>query len=630
MDHPDITTKIKRRLESFPPVVLAGKVLENLRDTGFRATFRKARNKLSNHFNAGKQAVLYRKRDLAAQRAFVFPQRIRFSIVVPLFNTPEEFLRGMIESVLSQTYADWELCMADGSDAVHGEVGRICAEYTQRDSRIRYRRLESNRGISGNTNAALEMVTGDYIALLDHDDLLAPAALYEVMRVICGEGADFIYTDETLFRRSPSDACLPHLKPDFAPDTLRANNYICHLTVFRKTLYDAVGGFDPQCDGSQDYDMVLRLTERAERIAHIPRILYYWRVHAGSVADNIGAKPYVIEAAHRALRGHLERTGLRGEVLDTVVPSIYRIRYELIGQPKVSIIIPVRDHAEALKTCVRSVIERSTYRHFEIIVADNGSTEPEALAYLDALRADERIRVIDCSGAFNYSAINNRCAAAASGEYLLLLNNDTEVITPSWIEEMLMFAQRSDVGAVGAKLYYPDGTVQHAGVGIGLRGLAAHLHRGFEHSHVGYMGRLIYAQDLSAVTGACVMIPKRVWEQVGGLDESYAVTFNDIDLCMRIRKAGLNVVWTPFAELYHFEAQSRGADDTPEKQARFQAESERFAAAWSRELACGDPYFGPGFSRENGDFILAPPRIALEQIAAREQAKMPSDRLPAD
>ena len=426
-----------------------------------------------------------------------------------------------------------------------------------------------------------------------------------MMRAICEQGADFIYTDENTFHKKPSDAFCPHFKPDYAPDTLRANNYICHFTAFKRSLIDVVGKFRPECDGSQDFDMVLRLTEQAEKIVHIPKILYYWRAHAGSVADSVGAKPYVIEAAHRAIEDHLERVGLKGEVLDTVVPSMYRIRYEIEGEPLVSILLPSHEYKDVLETCLDSIYSKTTWKKFEILVIENNSTSPELFDYYKEIEARwDNLKVITWDSYFNYSAINNFGARYAKGDYLLLLNNDTEVITPDWIQEMLMFAQRKDVGAVGAKLYYPDDTIQHAGIGLGLLTLAGHYHRGFDRNHPGYMGRLIYAQDLTAVTAACVMVRRDVWDSIGGLDETFEVAFNDVDLCMRIRKAGYLVVFTPFAELYHYESKTRGAEDTPEKRRRFQGEIDRFHARWERELAAGDPYYNPNFSLEKEDFSI--------------------------
>lgn len=537
-----------------------------------------------------------------------FSRGVLFSIVTPLYNTPPAFLRAMIDSVLSQTYANWELCLTDGSDPDHSEVGEFCRARAAKDSRIRYLKLDRNGGISENSNAALAMAAGDYIALLDHDDLLHPAALFEMAKAVEETGADFLYSDETSFHAEPRDAYLPHFKPDFAPDTLRGNNYICHLTVFRKSLLEkAGGGFRDAFDGSQDHDLVLRLTEQAETVVHIPKLLYYWRAHAGSVAEAVSAKPYVLDAGRRAVRAQLDRLQLPGEVLDSSVPAVYRLRYRIQGEPLVSILIPTMDHREDLARCLSSIREKTTWKNYEIILIENNSTNPETFAYYKSLSSWDRVRVVTWNHPFNYSAINNFGFREAHGEYILLLNNDMEVRSPDWIQEMLMYAQRPDVGAVGAKLYYPDGTIQHAGIGIGIMHLAGHYHRGFPGDHPGYMGRLVYAQNMSAVTAACMMVPRRVYEEMSGLDEGYSVVFNDVDFCLRIRQAGYLIVWTPWAELTHYESKSRGSDeDTPAKLAFFKAETKKFQTQWNRVLTEGDPYYNPNLNRMKEDFT---PRV---------------------
>lgn len=586
---------------------LMGKGIRCLHENGWSYTWHKVKNKLKHRqeYTALTNTPLFTEEELEAQRTEVFPRSIKFSIVVPLYNTPEKFLHEMIRSVIDQTYADWELCMADGSDEAHGNVERICRQYMRKDLRIKYQRLEENLGISGNTNACLEMATGDYIGLFDHDDLLHPAALHEVMRAICEQDADFIYTDENTFHEKPEDAFCPHFKPDYAPDTLRSYNYICHFTVFSRELLDEVGNFRREFDGSQDYDMVLRLTEKASKIVHIPEILYFWRAHSGSTAGDISAKPYTMDAARRALGEHLDRVGLVGEVEDSSIPSTYRIKYTISGCPKVSIVIPNMDHADTLRTCISSILEKTTYENFEIVIIENNSRKEETFAYYDELKTDPRIQIVTWEGKFNYSAINNfGVREAATGEYILLLNNDIEVITPDWLQEMLMFAQRPDVGAVGAMLYYPDDTIQHAGVVLGIGGVAGHAHKYFPRGDFGYMSRATIAQDLSVVTAACVMLPRTVWDEVGGLDETFEVAFNDVDLCMRIRKAGYLIVWTPYAELYHYESKSRGAEDTPEKKKRFEGEVRRFQARWKSELAAGDPYYNPNLTLVREDFSV--------------------------
>ncbi len=550
------------------------------------------------------------KKELDEQRGHVFPIEVKFSIVVPLYNTPERFLNDMIQSVESQTYGDWELCLADGSDEQHAYVELVCRRYAEKDGRVLYKKLDENTGISGNTNACIDMASGDYIAFMDHDDVLHPAALYNVMGAICEHGADLIYTDEKVFRKSPNDAITPHYKPDYAPDSLRANNYMCHFTAVKRSFMETVGRLDPEMDGSQDFDFMLRATEKTDKIVHVPKVLYYWRSHPDSVAGRDDAKPYAADAARRAVQAHLERVGLEGEVLDTPILALFRIKYKIYGEPLVSILIPNKDHREDLSRCLDSIFEKTTYGNFEIIVIENNSTDDDIFEYYDEIQYKwPMVRVVawrhsiyKAPDYFNYSAINNFGAEYAKGDYLLLLNNDTEVIAPDWIQEMLMFAQRGDVGAVGAKLYYPDGTIQHAGIGIGIYPLAGHYHRNFPHDHCGYMGRLIYAQDLSAVTGACLMVPRAVWDQIGGLDDSFEVACNDVDMCLRIRKAGYLVVWTPYAELYHYESKTRGLDDElPERKKRFFEETDRMKERWAEFLEAGDPYYNPNLTREGED-----------------------------
>lgn len=588
---------------------LMGKGLRCLHQNGWRYTWRKVKNKLTHRqeFTALANKPLFTDEELEHQRNTVFPRSIKFSIVVPLYNTPEKFLHEMIRSVIDQTYANWELCMADGSDAAHDSVEKICRQYMRKDPRIKYRRLEQNLGISGNTNACLEMAAGDYIGLFDHDDLLHPAALHEVMRAICEQDADFIYTDELTFSNKIDNVITAHFKPDFAPDNLRANNYICHFTVFSAAILKTVGGFRGEYDGSQDHDFILRATEQAEKIVHIPKLLYYWRSHPNSVAADINSKTYAIDAGKRAVRDQIRRMGMDATVESSkAFPTIYRIKYELKGTPKVSIIIPNKNHCEDLKRCIRSIKRLTTYSNYEIVIVDNQSNEEDLVEFYDQLRCDDRTNIVSFDKEFNYSEANNFGVRYATGEYYILLNNDTEVISPAWIEEMLMYAQRDDIGAVGAKLYFPDHTIQHAGVilGLGPHRTAGHAFSKVDGENLGYMGRLYYAQNVSAVTAACVMIPRRVWEAVNGLDTSFAVAFNDVDLCMRIRQMGYLIVWTPYAELYHYESKSRGSENTPEKKKRFESEVQRFRERWEKQLKEGDPYYNPNLTLERADFSI--------------------------
>lgn len=542
-----------------------------------------------------------------------FPLDVTFSILVPLYNTPEKFLRQMLGSVTSQTYQKWELCLADGSDDAHARVGEICREYISSDKRILYRKLEKNEGISGNTNQCLSMATGDYIALFDHDDVLHPSALYYYMQVICSEGADYIYCDETTFKGEGTidDMITLHFKPDFAIDNLRANNYICHFSAFKRELLDGTELFRPQFDGSQDHDMILRLTSRAQKVVHVPRILYYWRSHKGSTAADIDAKSYAIEAARGAIEDHLTKAGFKNFEIESTraFETIFRIKYELTGDPKVSIIIPNRNHFGDLKRCIDSIRSVSSYANYEIIVVENNSSEQSISDYYTELEKNGIARIVRYmpdEGSFNFARICNIGVREASGEYILLLNNDTSVITINWIEELLMYAQREDVGAVGAKLYYPDRTIQHAGIviGLGAHRTAGHVHYRVAQTNLGYMGRLCYAQDFSAVTGACLMVKKSLYEEVGGLDESFAIALNDVDFCLKLRERGLWNVWNPYCELYHYESASRGSDIKGDNADRYNEESARFRERWKDVLDMGDPFYNINFSLDRSDFSL--------------------------
>jgi len=540
------------------------------------------------------------------QRKVAFPREITFSILVPLYNTPTGFLREMIGSVQQQTYAKWELCLADGSDDAHGVVGEVCREIAREDARIRYRKLEKNLGISGNTNACIEMARGNYYALFDHDDILHPSALYEVMKAICEEGADYIYTDEVTFK-SPNrkKTVTVHYKPDFAPDNLLANNYICHFSAFSAELVEAVGGFRPEYDGSQDHDMILRLTNAARKVVHIPRVLYWWRSHAQSVAKDITAKQYAVDAAKRAVHDFIrDHQNIEVEVRSTrAFPTIFQIVYPLKSRDRVSIIIPNKDHVSDLSRCIDSVIEKTRYDNYEIIVVENNSTEEETFRYYDQLAGRERVKILRYEGAFNYSKINNWAVQHSSGAYVVLLNNDTEVINPDWLENMLMYAQREDVGAVGAKLYFSDGKIQHGGIilKLGADRVAGHAHYGAGHENLGYMGRLSYAQDVSAVTAACLMVRREKYDEVNGLNEGLAVAYNDVDFCLKLRERGYLNIFTPFAELYHHESSSRG-QDTGESRQRFMSECAAFRERWGDVLEKGDPYYNPNFSLDSSMF----------------------------
>ena len=543
------------------------------------------------------------------QERAVFERMPKISILVPLWNTPQDFLQEMIGSVQKQTYGNWELCLADGSDDDHAYVGEYCRRLAETDGRIVYQKLQRNEGISGNTNQCYKLATGEFIGLFDHDDILHPCALYEYVKVINEQDADFVYCDEATFKSPDIDKMITmHFKPDYAIDNLRANNYICHFSVFARNLLEGTELFRTQFDGSQDHDMILRLTDNARKVVHVPKLLYYWRAHAGSVAGNIEAKPYVVEAARGAVADHLRRHGFSHFTITSTraFETIFKISYEIIGEPKISIVIPNKDHTEDLRRCIKSIVEKSTWENYEIIVVENNSETKEIFSYYEELKNNPQIKVVTYDGEFNYSRINNLGVSQATGDYVLLLNNDTQVITVNWMEELLMYAQRQDVGAVGGKLYYGDKTIQHAGVviGLGAHRTAGHVHYRQKRENLGYMGRLCYAQNMTAVTGACLMVKKALYEEAGGLDKSFAVSLNDVDFCLKLRSMGYLNVFTPFAELYHFESISRGLDDKGASAERYNDESARFRKKWEKELAAGDPYFNPNFSLDKPDFSL--------------------------
>ena len=551
-----------------------------------------------------------------AQRREIFANPVTISILTPLYNTPERFLRDMIESVVQQTNPNWQLCLADGSDREHAYVEKVVKEYANADSRIVYQRLEQNLGISGNTNACLSLAEGSYIGLLDHDDILHPEVLYDYVKVINVEGADYLYCDETTFSGDSIDHMLTmHFKPDYAIDNLRANNYICHFSVFHRDLLQGEELFRSKFDGSQDHDMILRLTDRAKKIVHVPKLLYYWRSHAGSTAQDIGAKSYAIEAARGAVADHLRRHGFRHFKITSTraFETIFKISYEILGDPKISIVIPNKDHTQDLRRCIDSIFAKTTYENVEVVVVENGSLTPEIFRYYEELKQKpyaDCVKVVTCQRAegeaFNFSRVVNFGVSQTSGDFLVLLNNDVEIITVNWLEELLMYAQRQDVGAVGGKLYFPDRTIQHAGVilGLGAHRTAGHAHYGMSRQNLGYMGRLCYAQDMSAVTGACLMVAKAKFEEVGGFDPSFAVSLNDVDFCLKLRAKNYLNVFTPFCEAYHYESASRGDDLTGENARRYNEESAHFRKRYKEVLQKGDPYYNPNFTLDKSDFSL--------------------------
>lgn len=540
--------------------------------------------------------------ELERQRKEKFDYMPLISILVPVYNTPESFLKQMIQSVRAQTYGNWELCIANANPG-NKEVGEILRIASEKDKRIRVTDVPENEGIAQNTNAALKIASGEYVGLLDHDDLLTKDALYEVVKALNQqEKPEMLYSDEDKVTTDLTEHFQPYMKPDFNLDLLRSNNYICHFFVAKKSLIEDVGAFRGEFNGAQDYDLILRCSEKAAGIAHIPRILYHWRVHKASTADNPASKMYAFDAGKSAIEDHLKRCGQDGEVSHAKDLGYYRVKYEVKGSPLVSIIIPNKDEVESLDKCLQS-IEKSTYKNYEIIVVENNSVKDETFAYYKKIEA-KGVKVVYWEKGFNYSAINNYGASYAKGDYLLLLNNDVEVITPDWLEEMLGNCQRKEVGIVGVKLYYPDDTVQHAGIIVGIGGVAGNIFVGLPRRYTGYFHKASVQQDLSAVTAACMMVKRSVYEAVKGLDEKLQVAFNDVDFCLRVRKAGYLVVYNPYAELYHYESKTRGPEDTKEKARRFYSELEYMRSHHLDILKSGDPMYNRNLTLTKWDYSL--------------------------
>ncbi len=543
------------------------------------------------------------KRTLRRQKHAAFAQKPLISIVIPLYCTPLPYLKELLESVRRQSYENWQLCLADGSP--DDKAKEFIEKHYGREKRIVYRKLEENGGISANTNEAVALAAGEYLMLCDHDDTLEPDALYEIVKAINDTGADVLYTDEDKVSMDGRHYFDPNFKPDFNLFRLRENNYICHIFVVKKSLTDETGLLRSEFDGAQDFDFILRCCEKAQKITHIPKVLYHWRCHMDSTAADPSSKAYAYEAGRKAVREHYQRLGIDAKVEMTERPGWYRSHVKVQGNPLISVIIPNKDHTDDLELCLFSMTRKSTYRNYEILIVENNSEKEETFEYYRKLPDRyPKARVLTWEKEFNYSAINNFAAKEAKGEYLLFLNNDVEILTPDWMEEMLQNCQQENVAAVGAKLYYPDDTIQHAGVVLGLGGIAGHIMCRASKEDPGYFGRMISVQEISAVTAACMMVKKSDFDAVGGLDETFQVAFNDIDLCMKFRAAGKKIIFTPYAELYHYESKSRGLEDTPEKQFRFDKEVKRFQEKWAQQLEMEDPYYSPNLSVTEGDCSL--------------------------
>lgn len=582
-----------------------------LKERGLKVTVQKVKRRLFYKFDGKPKEYnqWYKEHrtsdeELAKQRKENFEYEPTFSILVPLYETDEKYLQELIESIKSQTYNKWQLCFSDGSKD-SSRLKNIIKSYSDSDERIEFVAEKNGPlGISENTNQALTIAKGEYVVLGDHDDLFTADALYECVKALNQEKYDVIYTDEDKVDKKGKLYYEPNFKPDFNIDLLRSNNYICHMFVASKKLIEKVGMFDDAFDGAQDYDFILRCVEEAESIYHIPKILYHWRSHKASTASKPEAKLYAFEAGKRALEAHYKRVGLKASVESIEEYGFYKTNYEIIGNPKISIVIPNKDHIDDLKKCMDSIDNLSDYRNYEFVIVENNSTAAETFEYYKSIEDRENVKILYWDKEFNYSAINNYGVNAADGEYILLLNNDTEIINKDCLTQLLSYCQRDDVGIVGARLYYEDGSIQHAGVVIGFGGIAGHAFVGLYEENGLYMSRTKVVCDYSAVTAACLMVKKDTFERVGGLDESFKVAFNDIDFCMKVRSLGKLVVYNANAKLYHYESKSRGYEDTPEKQERFLGEIERFMDKWPDILKNGDPYYNVNLALDKADFSV--------------------------
>ena len=589
---------IKRNLNIKRIGTLIKRGVVSLQKRGLEATWREVdfRIKLMTRGDVWKfRADIPLKRDLSRQRKTKFDFMPKISVAVPLYNTDKKFLTEMIDSVRAQSYENWQLCLADASDGEHSYVEKVVKSYG--DGRIKYKKLAENGGISANTNRAFAMCDGEYIALLDHDDVIQPNALFENVKAINEKGADMLYSDEVTLDGELKHLIQYHFKIDYAPDFLRGVNYITHFLVFSRELFERAGAYEcPEYDGAQDYDLILRLSEKAKCIHHIPKRLYFWRGHSGSTANDMSAKMYAFEAGRKAIARHLDRIGLKGEVSIGKYNGSYRTVYEVSGNPKVSVIIPNKDHADDLSRCLDSIAAKGGWDNTEIIVVENNSESDETFEYYrDAESKYKNLKVVYYKGDFNFSAICNFGAQYRTGEHILLLNNDVEFISDNSIRELLSYSQRADVGAVGAKLYYPDGTLQHAGVIVGINGSAGHSHKGLAGDTTGDMYRLVTAQNYLAVTGACLMTKTELYKKYPLDEKNFAVAYNDVDFCLRLYESGLVNVFTPFCEGIHYESKSRGSD-TDKPNPRYEREKRNFQRIWGKYFDYNDPYYNPHFT----------------------------------
>ena len=555
------------------------------------------------HYNEWFQHHKISEDELELQRQAEFDYKPLISILVPTFNTDEVLLKELLESIMEQTYSNWELCIADASIANDNVASVLKESYI--DNRIRYKKLKKNEGISENTNQALKMATGEFIVLVDHDDFLEKNALYEIVKVLQNKKIDIVYTDEDKYDNITKEYMEPNFKPDFNIDLLRSYNYITHLFVVRKSIMVRIGGLRGEFDGAQDYDLIFRAIEESKNIYHIPKVLYHWRICGGSTADNPKSKMYCYEAGKKAIQGNLDRTNIDAIVVHEGLLGVYHVKYKVNSLPLVSIIIPNMDHVKDLNKCISSIKEKTKYKNIEIIIVENNSRESETFLYYEVIKKQNSdIKVVEWKNEFNFSAIINYGVSFANGEYLLILNNDTEMITEDAIEEMLGVCMRDDVGIVGAKLLYSDNTIQHAGVVLGFSGYAQHIFLNLPDNEYGYLRRARVNCDYSAVTAACLMVKKELFKKVGGFTEAFKVAGNDVDFCLKVRKLGYLIVYNAFSKWYHYESKSRGYEDTEEKKSRFESEVAYFRQVWREELEKGDPYYNINFPLNLAPFTL--------------------------
>ena len=601
------------------------KTIYSFKNLGFKGTVRKITDKLFGKkedilsLNEKRYSVYLENNKLTEeeinkQKSFEFSYSPTLSVVIPLYNTNVKYLEELISSIINQTYTNFEICFADGSSEENRELKNIIDKY--KDYSIKYKFIGKNLGISGNTNVALEMATGDYIIFMDHDDLLPQNAFYEVVSVLNKDNTiDFIYTDEDKIDDN-GNRFDPHFKPDFSKELLECTNYITHLVVAKKELCDLVGILNSEFDGAQDFDYVLRLTLKAKNIYHISKILYHWRVAETSTAKDIEIKSYAIDAGKNALNKYFKEN-YNGKIVATgcpEVPGVYKLDFlvDTDNLPKVSIVIPNKDNIKILDRALKSIIKLTTYKNYEIIVVENNSTEKSTFDYYSKIEKEYSfVKVVKCSvTGFNYSTIINCGVKNATGEYIVQLNNDVKLISSNWLESMVGLMLKSGVGAVGARLYYEDLSIQHSGISYGIAGTAGNMLVNLPKGRHAYLGFEACQRNVSAVTGACLMTSKAIYEEVGYMDEDLAVAFNDVDFCLRIREKGYRIVYNPWIEFIHYESKSRGYEDTPEKKERFEKEKNIFINKWKNLLDENkDPYLNINFSRDYVDYIIKEEKV---------------------